>query len=1557
MNGKNFLITFLAAILVGALFPLRASQADNLSQNYHETPPFITTAVSPKVMLVMGRNHKLFYQAYNDASDLNGDGEIDITYKPDEIDYYGYFDSYKCYRYVNGRFEPSCDSDPDTKTCSDLSLYEWSGDFLNYLTMSRMDALRKVLYGGKRSTDEDDETVLQRAYIPQDAHSWGKSYNSTETDGYDISNYTPFSEPDDDERHLFASTTLSAPDSDGDYNPLLRVVKDTEHRIWEWTAKERPVCDDPPDNMMNPDGSEENVAIDKDYTVRVEVGKCSESDNSGVYSGSKSYNSTLPPKPVGLLQRYGKDGDMHFGLLTGSYTNNISGGVLRKNISSFEDEIDPNTGVFTDEKGIVHTIDHLRIKNFEYSNHDYPGGWYTDGPMSDSDAPDFPDWGNPLAEMLYESLKYYSGGSETPDFASDVYEGNDEGLDLPNPDWEDPYNSTDYCADAHILTISDIYPTFDSDEVPGARWGPGPETIGNAGEQLDAQAIGDEIYNEEIGSPGSRFIGCSGSNEGDFSCSAKNVNSFGNIRGLCPEEPTKEGSYYSASVAHYARTNDLSSVQGNQTIANYMVGLSSPRPRIEIPVMDGKVTVVPFGKSVGGDYGISPDEEDDYQPTNTIVDYFVEDISPTRGSFRINFEDVEQGADHDMDAIVRYTYQLVDDDGDPVVNATAGSKVKITVESEYSAGSIIQHLGYIISGTQSDGTYLVVRDTDLDGGGTKVPEYSTEANNTDVAYFLDNPETEDDLGLSNSTTFIPSSSTEAATTLKNPLWYAAKWGGFDDLDGDGTPNQQNEWDEDNDGDPDSYFYVQNPLKLEEKLNKVFADILQRTSGGTSIASLTERTTSGALISQAVFYPQKRMGGHEVNWLGYLYSYWFLNELNVQNLREDTPPSINSGNANKALDIVGDRILEFNSTATSLDINVYSSHANGTKDQLEDTYHSLDKVNPVWEAGEKLRDRNATEREIYGVTQNDQMTEFVAANATHFEQNFGDNQDQFPTCLLNGTTPEYGKLIRFLRGEDIPGCRTRETGEGVWKLGDIVHSTPETVTYEDEGYSLVFTGANDGMLHAFRMGKLVRQSDDLQPTKLCNSDSGSCETDLLGKEEWAFVPKNAMPYLRYTAFPSYSHINTIDLKPYVIQQEKGGSKKILIGGMRFGGACGADVHKFDAVHPPPDTCADRDGSDCTGRSAYFALDVTDPQNPEYLWSFSPPDLGYSYSGPAYIKRKDPMASDNKWKHYVMFASGPTSYDGYSAQPLKFFVLDLESGSKVDEVETSKKNAFGGRLFTDGLDLDGDYQTDYVFMGYTEKSSESTTAGGGVMKIWTGATDVHDSPVLSDWSYDNYFNLADTSVVSRIIPMQCFGNQWYLYFGTGRYFYATDDDMDVNYLYGLPLTCNPKTNSCDTGTINSAHNTETMDCGDVYMEGTNPNQAGWKRKLKEESEISGDYMIERNYADPSPTPFNVVFFNPAMPTADPCGFGGKSRSFALNCATGSGLMDDECDNYTVDVKTFKYLVQLSGGDIKQYSPGDFSGGGGTAPTPGVPSEEGGIPMTGASTTGEILLWLEK
>ena len=74
-------------------------------QDYCIVPPFVSQSVPPLVMFEVGREHKLYYEAYNDASDFDEDGKLDVDYKH-SIDYYGYFDYNKCYTYGSGKFTP-----------------------------------------------------------------------------------------------------------------------------------------------------------------------------------------------------------------------------------------------------------------------------------------------------------------------------------------------------------------------------------------------------------------------------------------------------------------------------------------------------------------------------------------------------------------------------------------------------------------------------------------------------------------------------------------------------------------------------------------------------------------------------------------------------------------------------------------------------------------------------------------------------------------------------------------------------------------------------------------------------------------------------------------------------------------------------------------------------------------------------------------------------------------------------------------------------------------------------------------------------------------------------------------------------------------------------------------------------------------------------------------------------------------------------------------------------------------------------------------------------------
>jgi type IV pilus assembly protein PilY1 len=61
-------------------------------------------------------------------------------------------------------------------------------------------------------------------------------------------------------------------------------------------------------------------------------------------------------------------------------------------------------------------------------------------------------WGNPMAEMMYETARYFSGaGSATTQFTYSPTDANldDNQIGLPLATWDTPYNSTKLLRQAH----------------------------------------------------------------------------------------------------------------------------------------------------------------------------------------------------------------------------------------------------------------------------------------------------------------------------------------------------------------------------------------------------------------------------------------------------------------------------------------------------------------------------------------------------------------------------------------------------------------------------------------------------------------------------------------------------------------------------------------------------------------------------------------------------------------------------------------------------------------------------------------------------------------------------------------------------------------------------------------------------------------------------------------------------------------------------------------------------------------------------------------------------
>lgn len=1488
-------------------------KAASMSQ-YCYVPPFAgAPSPPPLVMFVASRDHRLYYEAYNDASDLDEDGKLDVGYKH-SIDYYGYFDPYKCYKYQNSRFEPIRKT--NDKYCGGSD--EWSGNFLNWLTMARIDVLRKVLYGGYRSTDSASETVLEATFIPQDAHSWGKEYN-----GSDTNLLTPFSQPSSGNRHLFCITSTS----NGDTRKI-RVLLDKPNRIWEWASKERPVCD----NSLGTPSYE--------YYIRVKV--CDPS--VGLELNCKRYpGGGGTYKPIGLLQKYGEGdgtkwcskslktcntdsdcnptsanglcvdkGQMYFGLITGSYEKNMSGGVLRKNIWSILDETNANTGIFQSSENtpgnIILTFDRLKIVDFRYSDYSYepgwPNAWVTTRPMNEGE---FKNWGNPVGEMLYEALLYFAG--KTSPTSSFTYSGNqDGGLNLPKPNWGKftaggpsykLYDLFPICAKPFVITLSDINNSYDSDSVPGSSF----SSFSGDLSSLDVSTLANTISSVE-GISGNYFIGQSSSFY-DFICSAKNVSSLATIRGLCPEEPTKQGSFYVASLAYYGNKKsggwrDNFSDAKPSPIKTFSVALASPIPDIAVKVGGKLVRINPLGKSVsgclnvysscaqkcsltysGGRLNITGCSSNSYCPTNQIVDFYVDTVNYDSdgnliyAKFRINFEDVEQGADHDMDAIVEYEIQPV-----------GSNQIKVKLTSSYAAGCIDQVLGFNISGTTEDGTWLVVKDRDANTDG-------------------DTPAVVGSMPLTWQRTFTVTGST--AGQLKPPLWYAAKWGGFDDMNGNDVPDLPQEWDKDGDGKPDTYFYVVNPLKLESELEKAFTEILKRASSGSTVATLAGRSNVSQVVVQPYFLPSYvRSDGTQVSWLGFLKSFW----VDVrQNLREDT-------NLNKVLNLGVDLIFQLffdtntNETKASLISNIDTCTVSHTV--------GLSELKPVFDSGCYLADTNPSDRNIY-YNKDGTLTPFTTGEASYLSNIWKVcSNDPSVLCKNNADCSGGGTcqpanascIIRYLRGEDSPCSypyvqRTRTvdvqdfcsalgmSGKKVWKLGDIISSSPAIAgpdplmnyhfRYNDSTYYqyinssqyknrpiIAAISANDGMLHIFRIGYVEQTGDQNNPAKVVNSSTNSGNS-LVGKEEFAFIPKSALPYLVWYGNPNYCHVPTVDYRVYILDAKVNGSwRTLLVGTMGFGGK---------AV----------DTASGTFSSSIFVLDLTDWLNnnlsgtPTLLWEKQLPDNTLTLSFPAVAKVGD------SW--YVLVGTGPAGVDSNNGESFNnnayIYVFKLDDGSLFNSIEVpvSGANVAVGDIMP--VDVNNDYTDDVAYFGVYGVRSNIGAIYGALYRL-----------NFSTWGISQAFGFGSN-------PAPVFGapnytldenNNFWVFFGTGKYLSNADKSISyTNYLIGYK-----DANWNGTGSVSLSSLTDTTGqttsiagppdakmcicdsngCGlkDVYTNATGsmPEEAsvGWYIKLTNEA----------IYSQPAVFGGLVNALSAVLPT-DICSMEGSSKLYSLYYKSGT------------------------------------------------------------------------
>jgi Tfp pilus tip-associated adhesin PilY1 len=289
-----------------------------------------------------------------------------------------------------------------------------------------------------------------------------------------------------------------------------------------------------------------------------------------------------------------------------------------------------------------------------------------------------------------------------------------------------------------------------------------------------------------------------------------------------------------------------------------------------------------------------------------------------------------------------------------------------------------------------------------------------------------------------------------------------------------------------------------------------------------------------------------------------------------------------------------------------------------------------------------------------------------------------NEDINGDTVINDTDAQT--VINFILDSNYDGGKYKGKRPLDWVLGDIYHSTPVVIGepsffFTENNYStfystyknremMIYVGANDGFLHAFK-----------------NTD---------GSEKFAIIPKSLLGKLKNL---SVSHDFYVDASPkaydvYFTSDSKW--KTVLVSGLRGGGPY------------------------------YFAVDVTDPNNPKILWEWTDPNMGNAWGKPDIGKVK--VGTDTK---FVAFLTG--GYSTTDNQGNSFYIVDIETGTTLKMWTQSNGMPVGSSTNkipsgSTAYDSDSDGFVNYVYFG---------DSSGTLWKVDVSSTNIADWTLYDFW----------------------------------------------------------------------------------------------------------------------------------------------------------------------------------------------------------------------------------
>jgi type IV pilus assembly protein PilY1 len=478
----------------------------------------------------------------------------------------------------------------------------------------------------------------------------------------------------------------------------------------------------------------------------------------------------------------------------------------------------------------------------------------------------------------------------------------------------------------------------------------------------------------------------------------------------------------------------------------------------------------------------------------------------------------------------------------------------------------------------------------------------------------------------------------------------------------------------------------------------------------------------------------------------------------------------------------------------------------------------------------------------------------------------------------GVTAGLQSASNFL--DYLRGSRTLEQANGgpyrtrSHLLGDIVNAKVTPVgapafTYYDRrnpGYSafrrsysgrktVVYVGANDGMLHAF---------------------DGTLSGASAGSELFAYIPSflygdaSSGPVSGLAALgnPNYVHHNYVDGTPQVFDLDFN----------RAGTPTEADMSDWHSVLI---------GSLGKGGKGYYALDVTNPTSwtsesavaTKVLWEFTDARMGYSYGDARVVKTA-------KYGWVALLASGYNNADGKGY----IFIVNPKTGALLETLVTPDGST------TTPLNLA--HLSAYIpdLTDYSATALYAADLQGNVWRVdLSPSSGSYDAPLKIARLLDPSGQPQPVTTPVRVM-VEPDSQKRYLLVGTGRLLADSDiASSQVQSFYAL-----------NDGTAADFYTSSTLPSGvsfPVTRSSLNANtnlvtgigsaparSMGWYLDLGRQS---GTNLAERITVTPSVNN-GIVGVAVNLPSGDACSVAGQSYVFAVDYASGRSVLTDSSGN---------------------------------------------------------------